>query len=34
MRALAHGDVDTLIGIADDTTLAAERSCTCSPLAA
>ena len=34
MRALAHGDVDTLIGIAADTTPSAERSWSYSPLAA
>jgi len=34
MRALAHGDVDALIGIAADTTLTAERSWSYSPLAA
>ena len=34
LRALARGDVDTLIGIAADTTLAAERSWSFSPLAA
>ena len=34
MRALARGDVDTLIGIAADTTLTAERSWSYSPLAA
>lgn len=34
MRALARGDVDTLIGIAADTTLPAEPSWTDSPLAA
>jgi RNA polymerase sigma-70 factor (ECF subfamily) len=34
MRALARGDVDTLIGIAADTTLSAERSWSFSPLAA
>ena len=34
VRALAHGDVDTLMGIAADPTLVAERSWTYSPLAA
>jgi RNA polymerase sigma-70 factor, ECF subfamily len=34
LRALARGDVDTLIGIAADTTLSAERSWSFSPLAA
>ena len=34
VRALAQGDVDTLIGIAVDPTLAAGRSWTYSPLAA
>jgi RNA polymerase sigma-70 factor, ECF subfamily len=34
VRALAQGDVDTLIGIAADPTLAVERSWTYSPLAA
>ena len=34
VRALALGDVDTLIGIAADTTLSDERSWTYSPLAA
>ena len=32
--ALERGDVDTLIGIAADTTLSDERSWTYSPLAA
>jgi len=34
VRALARGDVDTVIGIAADTTLSSERSWTYSPLAA
>ena len=34
LRALARGDVDTLIGIAADTTLSAERSWSFSSLAA
>ena len=34
VRALARGDVDTLIGIAADATLSAERSWSYSPLAA
>ena len=34
VRALALGDVDTLIGIAADTTFSDERSWTYSPLAA
>jgi RNA polymerase sigma-70 factor (ECF subfamily) len=34
VRALARGDVDTLIGIAADPTLASERSWAYSPLAA
>jgi RNA polymerase sigma-70 factor (ECF subfamily) len=33
VHALAHGDVDTLIGIAADPALASERSWTYSPLA-
>ena len=34
VRALARGDVETVIGIAADTTLSTERSWTYSPLAA
>ena len=34
VRALARGDVDTVIGIAADTTLSTQRSWSYSPLAA